>query len=159
MNSTFNPLREVPTSSNYKPGDYLVVIGEIFQRGYANGLIEQAKKEGLNIIYTTVGRRDKEGQLRALEPQEITDPKNLINIPLEAGFDLEKSSTGISPVDQIKDVKLSQWEAVQLNWNSIEESKQLATIRFQKNLHQVFLELDQRIPKDKNILFAHIMAG
>lgn len=159
MNSTYNPLREVPTVCKYQPGDYLVVIGEIFQRGYANGLIEEAQKQGLNVLFTTVGRRDKEGQLRALEPSEISDSQNLINIPLEAGFDLEKDASGLSPVDQVKDVKLSQWENVQLNWKSIEDSKTKAQDRFQKNLHQVFLELDQRIPKNKNVLFAHIMAG
>lgn len=58
------PLREKPSLSPYKKGDVLVLFGELF-RGYANGLVEEAERRGMTIVRATVGRREKDGVLRA----------------------------------------------------------------------------------------------
>lgn len=153
-------LRQMLKDSKFKAGDYMVVFGELFARGYANGIIDEAEKAGLKIIYSTVGRRDANDQLRPLNSEELEKSrKPLINIPLETGFDLEKSSSGISPVDQLQGVKMSEWDQVHLNWSLIEESKELARKSFQDRLQKYMNELDQLIPAQKNILFVHTMAG
>ena len=40
----FTPLRDYKRTSPYKQGDVFVLFGELFSRGYANGLVENAKK-------------------------------------------------------------------------------------------------------------------
>jgi len=50
--SEYTPLRAVPETAGYKPGDCLVLIGELFGRGYANGLIEEARRLGMTVIGT-----------------------------------------------------------------------------------------------------------
>lgn len=160
MTATYHPMRELPAKAEYNEGDYLVIFGEVFQRGYVNGLIDEAKKAKMNIIYATVGRRDSEGQLRALTEEELADKDQpLINIPLEAGFDLETPEGGVSPVDQLKDLKMSQWKEAKLNWEHIEQSKQMGRERFNLNLKNYVTEITKMIPQDANILFAHTMAG
>ncbi len=91
----FFPIRNKPAAQNFKKGDVLVLFGELFNRGYANGLVEEAEKNGLKVIRATVGRRDAGGELRTLTAEESENiPKPFINIPLEAGFDLEKDASG-----------------------------------------------------------------
>lgn len=110
----FKPLRDIPTNS-YSGKDVLVVFGEVFARGYVNGLIDEAKKTGMKVIYSTVGRRDENEQLRPLNANELAEKDQpLINVPLECGFDLVKSSKGQSPADQLKGLKLS--EADKASW-------------------------------------------
>ena len=121
----FFPLREKPAPAPYKAGDVLVLFGELFNRGYANGLVEEAEKMGMTIVRATVGRRDKDGSLRALTAEETANvPKPFINIPLEAGFDMEPAANGLSPVDQMKDIKLSDWQNAKIDMKAIEESRQ-----------------------------------
>src|ERR1700710_1777944 len=97
----FEPLRQVNLVSGYGKDDVLVVFGEVFARGYVNGLIDEARKAGMKVIYGTVGRRDENDELRPLTAEELKDKDQpLINVPLECGFDLAKSSKGLSPVDQ-----------------------------------------------------------
>lgn len=154
-----SPIKTVPNKSPWKKGDYLVLFGELFQRGYANGLVEEAARVGMTLIKGTVGRRDKE-TLRPLnqeELQNITD--KIINIPLEAGFDLEPNSEGLSPVDYLKDIKLTEWENAKLDWTKIEDSRKKGIARFKKNLKAYFTELEKQIEPGKNVLFAHLMAG
>lgn len=154
-----NPIRNIPTKSPWQKGDYLVLFGELFQRGYANGLVDEANRIGMTLIKGTVGRREKE-TLRPLNEDElklVTD--KIINIPLEAGFDLEQNSQGLSPVDYLKDIKLSDWESAKLDWTLIEESRQKGIARFKKNLKAYFVELEKQIQPGKNVLFAHLMAG
>ena len=88
------PMTTLPPTAGYKDGDVLVLIGELFGRGYANGMIEEARRLGMNIIGTTVGRRDADNQLRPLTSEELAEAEQIlgapiINIPLEAGFDYE----------------------------------------------------------------------
>lgn len=156
-----NAMRSLPETAKYKPGDILVVFGELFTRGYANGIVDEAERAGLKIIRSTVGRRDADGTLRPLNPDELaSQPQPLINIPLEAGFDMEPcAQDGISPVDQMKGVKMSEWESTRLDWAKVASSRELATARFRKNVTQYFAELEKHIPKGANVIFAHTMAG
>ncbi len=156
----FFPLRELKSPAGFGRGDVLVLFGELFNRGYANGLIEAAEKEGVKIIRTTVGRRDKDGQLRPLTSEERQSiPEPFINIPLEAGFDMDLDSSGQSPVDQLKEIRLTDWQSAKLNFAGIEESYQKGLSRFRSNLNQFLVELEPHLPTQGNVLFAHLMAG
>jgi len=154
------PLKEKPALSPYKKGDVLVLFGELFSRGYANGLVEEAEKRGMTIVRATVGRREKDGSLRALNAEETANiPKPFINVPMEAGFDMEPDSHGQTPCDQIANVKLGDWQNAKVNWESIKESRKKGEARFIKNTELFLKELEQHIPKGANVLFAHLMAG
>ena len=59
-------LTELPHNTLFKAGDVFVLFGELFGRGYANGLVNEARKAGMQIIGITVGRRDENNALRAL---------------------------------------------------------------------------------------------
>jgi hypothetical protein len=157
----FVPLRELPPLSQFKKGDVLVVFGELFSRGYANGIVDEALKRGLTVVRSTVGRRDETGKLRALTSEETAAiPQPFINIPMEAGFDLEPcAQDGTTPVDQTKTIKLSEWQNAKLDWSKIESSRQLARERFKKNLSAYTAELKKHIPKSAKVIFAHTMAG
>nr|BFD63387.1 hypothetical protein BdHM001_20680 [Bdellovibrio sp. HM001] len=154
------PLHEKPALSPYKKGDVLVLFGELFTRGYANGLVEEAERRGMTIVRATVGRREKDGSLRPLTAEESENiPAPFINVPLEAGFDLEPDSKGVTPCAQLEGVKMSEWDQVQLDWASIEESHKNGVARFRKNTEQFLKELEKHIPTGANVLFAHLMAG
>lgn len=154
------PLRTKPKLSPYKKGDVLVLFGELFQRGYANGLVEEAEQRGMTIIHSTVGRREKDGTLRPLNAEEVAAiPQPFINIPIEAGFDLEPAKNNISPVDQIKDVKLSDWEKTQIDWNAIAESNAKGTQRFRTSVANWLHAVESHIPKGAQVCIAHLMAG
>lgn len=154
------PLREKPALAPYKKGDVLVLFGELFSRGYANGLVEEAERRGMTIVRATVGRREKDGSLRALTAEETANiPKPFINVPLEAGYDLEADSHGVTPCDQMKDAGLKDWEQTKLNPESLKESRAKGTARFRKNTELFLKELEQHIPAGANVLFAHLMAG
>lgn len=153
-------LREATVSSPWKKGDVLVLFGELFARGYANGLVEEAERQGLTVVRATVGRREKDGTLRPLTAEEAAAiPKPFINVPLEAGFDLEPDSQGRIPVDFIRDVKLSEWESATLDFEALEDSRRRAVERFRKNTAEFLSQLKPLIPAGANVLFAHLMAG
>ncbi|MCB0421236.1 MAG: hypothetical protein KDD61_09575 [Bdellovibrionales bacterium] len=157
---TYHPLRDVPQRHKYGSGDVLVVFGELFQRGYANGIVDEAKKAGMKIIYSTVGRRDENLQLRCLTSDELREKEApLVNVPLEAGFDLEPSKQGPSPVDQLKGIKLSHWESAELDFAQVEESQKAGRIRFRKAVQDYLVQLEKEIPESANVLFVHTMAG
>ena len=146
--------------SRFGEGDILVLFGELFNRGYANGLVEEAERRGMKIIRATVGRRDKDGSLRSLTAEEIAEqPQPLINVPLEAGFDLEPAADGLSPVDRLKEVKLSEWESCVLPREKILESRKKGRARFTESVRNFVTQLKPHLPKGKNVLFAHLMAG
>lgn len=154
------PLREKPALSSYKKGDVLVLFGELFSRGYANGLVEEAERLGMKIVRATVGRREKDNSLRPLTSEESAAiPQPFINVPLEAGFDMEPDSKGVTPCDQLKDVKLTDWNKVSLDWKGIEESQKKGVERFKQSTKIFIQELEKHIPKGANVLFAHLMAG
>ncbi|KYG63584.1 hypothetical protein AZI87_14370 [Bdellovibrio bacteriovorus] len=154
------PLREKPALSAYKKGDVLVLFGELFSRGYANGLVEEAERRGMTIVRATVGRREKDGSLRALTAEETAlIPQPFINVPLEAGFDMDAAANGVTPCDQLKDIKLSDWDKAELDWKAIDESQAHGVARFKKNTELFMKELEKHVPAGANVLFAHLMAG
>lgn len=159
--TSFNPIRQWPQKAPYKKGDVLVIFGEVFQRGYVNGLIEEALKNEMKVIYATVGRRDSDGQLRPLTDEEIKQKEQspLINIPLEAGFDMTPSEKGSSPVDQLQGVKMSQWQEATLDWAQVAESQTKGQDSFRERTRKYLEALEPMIPQGANVLFAHIMAG
>jgi len=160
MTSTYHAIRHLKKDSTYKPGDVLVLFGELFNRGYANGLVDEAERRGMKIIRTTVGRRDKDGALRPLNAEEMASvPQPFINVPLEAGFDLEPDDQGMTIVDYLKEVKLSEWESFEMDKNSLESSRKKGRDRFLKNLKTYLTQLEAHIPEGSNVLFAHLMAG
>ncbi len=161
LDSTYHALRKLPPmSEKFKSGDVLVLFGELFNRGYANGLVEEAERRGMKIVRSTVGRRDKDGTLRALNEEEMASiPKPFINIPLEAGFDMETDDSGKPILDYVKDTKLSEWENASIPEKSLQEAKLKGRARFKKYLTQYLTALEKEIPAGKNVLFAHLMAG
>lgn len=151
--------RSSQTPTEFSSNDTLILFGELFNRGYANGLVEAAQSKGMKIIYSTVGRRDKEMSLRPLNSEElIASPSPLINIPLEAGFDLESDASGVSPVSRAQDTKLSEWQNCKIPTKSLNESLQKGRERFRNNVKNYITELRKLNPTG-NLYFAHLMAG
>ena len=160
----YNAMREMPATAGFKEGDVLFLCGELFGRGYANGIVDEAKAKGMTIIGSTVGRRDTDGTLRALNGEELAIAEEslggkIINIPLEAGFDMEPGSDGISPVDRFKGVKPDEWSKVSLDPAQVQYSKERGTERFRGNLAAVIAELETLLPAKGNLLVVHTMAG
>lgn len=160
--SPFNPLRSLPESAPYGPKDTLVVFGEVFQRGYVNGLIEEATRKGMNIVYTTVGRRDSEtNALRPLTPSELSEKGQspIINVPLEAGFDLIPWENGQTLVDQLSGYKMSEWKDISINENEMEHIILQSRKDFSQRVSAMVEELKKELPPNGHIVFAHTMAG
>jgi hypothetical protein len=155
------PLRHLPPTAGYKPGDVFVIFGELFSRGYANGIVDEAKRAGLKVIYSTVGRRDKDSGLRPLNSEELAaQPEPFINVPLEAGFDLEPcAQDGSTPVDQLAGIKLSEWENTKLDWAKIESSRSRGIERFKASVEKYMQALAPHISKGASVTFVHTMAG
>ena len=156
-------LRELPQNTVFKEGDIFVLFGELFGRGYVNGLLKQARECKMRIIGLTVGRRNADKTLRALSEEELKEAEQniggeIINIPLEAGFDME-SVDGVSPVDMANAIDKNQWREAKLDNEKILACKQAAEKKFCEKLEQFMEVLEQMIPADKNIFFAHTMAG
>lgn len=162
--SDYRPMTELPPVAGYKPGDVLVLFGELFGRGYANGLVEEAKRLGMTVLGTTVGRRDSDGALRPLTPDELAEAEallggHIINIPLEAGFDMESPDGEPSIAEQLKKAKPDEWEQVSFTSEFIQKAQTAGQARFLANLARLTQELEARIPVGANLLFAHTMAG
>ena len=145
----------------FNESDTLVIFGEVFPGGYVSGLIRSAQSKGMKVIYSTVGRRDAEdGTLRKLNTQELeSQPKPLINIPLEAGFDMEPADSGKRPIDLCQNIKLNGWEQALLDKDLMEDSRKKAISSFRQRTEQWMTELSQTLPDEGNVLIAHTMAG
>lgn len=156
----YNPIRSKPVHKSFVKGDVLVLFGELFSRGYANGLVEEAEKNGMTVVRATVGRRDTEGNLRALTAEESENiPRPFINVPLEAGFDLEKDEHGKAPNDYLSGVKLSEWQNAGIPAASLAESREKGRLRLRANTKRFLAELEQYITPGRHVHFAHLMAG
>ena len=158
------PLQTLPAKAGYKKGDVFVLVGELFGRGYANGIVDEARKTGMTIIGTTVGRRDSDGTLRPLNAEELAEAEanlggKIINIPLEAGFDMEQAADGQSFADLLKIVKPDSYESFVCDKGRLEEVRAKGAARFKNNLGGVVARLQQEIPAGVNVLFSHAMAG
>jgi hypothetical protein len=162
--SDYRPLRELPPAAGFGPGDVLVLVGELFGRGYANGVLDAARRHGMTIIGTTVGRRESDGSLRPLTDEERGEAEStlggrIVNIPLEAGFDMESVAGAPSACDQLKGVKPDAIADLSLDWTALEACRRQGTARFTAAIGQVAAELETLIPPAANVVFVHAMAG
>lgn len=161
----YDPLRELPLPGGWRAGDVLVVFGELFGRGYANGIVDEARRAGLALVGATVGRRDGDGPLRPLTPEELATAEanlggKIINVPLEAGFDLEPPGDGgPTPAEQLKRIKADGWREAALDWDALERSRAAGAARFERNAALFAAELERLVPPGANLLFVHTMAG
>jgi hypothetical protein len=161
----YDPLRELPAPAGWKAGDVLVVFGELFGRGYANGIVDEARRVGMTLVGATVGRRDGgDGPLRPLNAEELAQAEanlggRIINVPLEAGFDLEAVDGGPSPVEQLKRVKADSWRDFKVDWEALERSRAAGAARFERNAAAFAAELAALIPAGAGLLVVHTMAG
>lgn len=157
----FNPIRKQPSLPTFSNEDTLVIFGEVFQRGYVNGMIEEAKRHGMNVIYSTVGRRDEKNKLQKLNTEQL-ESKNqqpIVNVPLEAGFDLTSWKDGSTLVDKLSPYKMSQWKDIEVDMDELDEVIAKSNQDFKKRTSEFVNELEKILPQKGNIIFAHTMAG
>lgn len=157
-------LTEIPQNNLYRKGDVFVLFGELFGRGYVTGLLDQAKKAGMEIIGITVGRRDENNKLRPLTDEELAQAEanlggRIINTPAMAGFDLDSPEGEPTPTDLLSSLTLENWETEKLDWAHIEKCRQVGVERFQDAVAKIMAELEGMIADGKNVHFAHTMAG
>lgn len=157
-------LTQIPQNTLYKKGDVFVLFGELFGRGYVTGLLDQAKKAGMEIIGITVGRRDENNKLRPLTEEELAQAEanlggRIINVPAMAGFDLDSAEGEPTPTDLLGALTLENWETEKLDWAHIEKCRQIGVKRFQDAVAKIMAELEGMIADGKNVHFAHTMAG
>ena len=162
--TAFNPLTQLSKNTLFKKGDVFILFGELFGKGYANGLVDQARSAGMKILGITVGRRDKDLQLRQLNNEELVESESnlggkIINIPLEAGFDFDASEGKPSVSEMLGQVTIDNWATFSLDFKAIEECRKIGQKRFLSNLTKVIVLITKEIPSDSNVFFAHIMAG
>lgn len=160
----YKPMEILPETAGYGKGDVLVLIGELFGRGYANGLVDEAKRLGMTVIGTTVGRRDSTGELRPLLPEELAESEallggSIINIPLEAGFDMESVEGKPSISEQLKKARPDDFASISFEDGFIEKARNAGTTRFRRSVAQVADTVAGMIPSGANVLLAHTMAG
>jgi hypothetical protein len=160
-----HPLRDVPERGGWGAGDVLVVFGELFGRGYANGIVDAARRAGMTIVGATVGRRDGAGPLRPLTPDELAKAEanlggRVVNVPLEAGFDLEPPAPGgPTPVAQLEGAKADDWRSVALDWDAVARSREAGARRFAGGAAAFAEALAALVPAGAGLLFVHTMAG
>lgn len=158
------PLTQVPQNSLFRAGDVFVLFGELFGRGYASGLVSQARAAGMQIVGITVGRRDDNNALRPLNDEELAAAEanlggRIINVPLMAGFDLDAPAGEPTPTELLNAVTLKTWEQDTLDWAHIEKCRAIGTERFRKGVAEVMAQLEPLVGAGRNVFFAHTMAG
>ena len=157
-------LRHIPQANLFRQGDVFVLFGELFGRGYVNGLIDEARRAGMTIVGITVGRRDANNALRALDAEELAEAEaklggRIINVPLMAGFDLDAPEGAQNPTEMLSGVTLKSWQQDTLDWDKIEACRQAGVHRFTTSTATVMAEIDKLVPDGANVFFAHTMAG
>ncbi|MEW7851207.1 hypothetical protein AB2N08_21175 [Massilia aurea] len=158
------PLRHIPTANVFRKGDVFVLFGELFGRGYVNGLIDEARAAGMTIVGITVGRRDETGALRALDAAELAEAEEklggrIINVPLMAGFDMDAPDGEKNPTEMLSGITLKTWQEEKLDWAHIERCREAGVRRFTTSAATVMAEIDKLVPQGANVFFAHTMAG
>lgn len=161
---TITSLKQLPQTNIFRKGDVFVLFGELFGRGYASGLVNEARKAGMEIVGITVGRRDENNALRPLDAEELAAAEanlggRIINVPLMAGFDLDAPAGEPTPTDLLGKLALKTWETDKLDWDHIEKCRQVGIQRFKDGVAQVMAQLDGLIGEGRNVFFAHTMAG
>ena len=162
--TVLTPLREIPQSNIFRKGDTFVLFGELFGRGYANGLVDEARKAGMTIMGITVGRRDENNALRPLNAEELATAEanlggKIFNVPLMAGFDLDAPAGTPTPTDMLGNMTLKSWQDDKLDFAHIEKCREVGVKRFKDSVAKVMTELDGKIKDGSNVFFAHTMAG
>lgn len=157
-------LRHIPQDNLFRKGDVFVLFGELFGRGYVNGLIDEARKAGMTIVGITVGRRDENNALRALNDEELAEAQaklggRIINVPLMAGFDLDAPEGEQNPTEMLSGLTLKSWQEDKLDWEKVERCREAGVRRFTESTKRVMAEIDALIPDGSNVFFAHTMAG
>jgi hypothetical protein len=157
-------LRHIPHANVFRKGDVFVLFGELFGRGYVNGLIDEARAAGMTIVGITVGRRDETGALRALNAEELAEAEEklggkIVNVPLMAGFDMDAPAGEQNPTEQLSGITLKSWQEDKLDWEKIERCREAGVRRFTESARTVMGEIDKLIPQGANVFFAHTMAG
>src|SRR3954468_12810566 len=153
-------LRHIPQANVFKKGDVFVLFGELFGRGYVNGLIDEARAAGMTIVGITVGRRDENNALRALNAEELAEAEEklggkIINVPMMAGFDLDAPPGEQNPTEMLSGITLKSWQEDQLDWTKIEACRAAGVRRFSESAAQAMAEIDKLIPDGANVFFAH----
>jgi hypothetical protein len=162
--TTLTSLREIPEGNIFREGDVFVLFGELFGRGYANGLVNEARKAGMTILGITVGRRDENNKLRPLMDEELAVAERnlggrIINVPLMAGFDLDAPAGEPTPTDLLSSMTIKSWPQDKLDWKQIEKCREVGVKRFKDSVAAVMSQIDRQIADGKNVFFAHTMAG
>ena len=157
-------LNQLPQKNIFRAGDVFVLFGELFGRGYANGLVNEARQAGMSIIGITVGRREADGTLRPLNDEELAAAEEnlggkIINVPLMAGFDMDAPAGTPTPTEMLGKLTLKSWTEDKLDWDHIAKCREIGVERFKTSLAQVMSTLDGMIPDGRNVFFAHTMAG
>lgn len=160
----YKALRHIPDAKLFRQGDVFVLFGELFGRGYVNGLIDEARAAGMTILGITVGRRDDSGALRALTAEEHAEAEaklggRIINVPLMAGFDMDAPEGEQNPTQMLSGVTLKGWQDDKLDWDKIEACRVAGVRRFGASAQQAMADIDKLIPDGANVFFAHTMAG
>jgi hypothetical protein len=127
-------------------------------------LIDEARKAGMTIVGVTVGRRDDNDVLRALNADELAQAETdlggkIVNVPLMAGFNLDAPAGQPTPTDLVNQMTLASWQTDKLDWPYVEQCRAIGTKRFTDSVTQAMAELDKLIPDGANVYFAHTMAG
>jgi hypothetical protein len=157
-------LHQLPQQNIFRKGDLFVLFGELFGRGYANGLVNEARQAGMQIVGITVGRRDANNVLRPLNDQELAAAEaglggKIINVPLMAGFDLDAPAGAPTPTDMLGSMTLKTWMDDKLDWAHIEKCREVGIKRFRDSVAEVMALLNGMVPDGRNVFFAHTMAG
>ncbi len=163
MNGPTN-LTRLPQPHAFRAGDVFVLFGELFGRGYANGLVAQARAAGMTIVGITVGRRETDGTLRPLNDEELAAAEanlggKIINVPLMAGFDMDAPAGTPTPTEMLGKLTLKTWTEDKLDWDRIAQCREVGVARFKASVAQVMATLDGMIPDGAKVFFAHTMAG
>lgn len=163
MNSPID-LTQLPQQNIFRKGDVFVLFGELFGRGYANGLVNEAREAGMTIVGITVGRRDENNALRPLTAEELAAGEEnlggkIINLPLMAGFDMDAPAGGPTPTEMLGKLTLKTWQEDRLDFDHIAKCREIGVQRFQDTVKEVMATLDGMIEDGRNVFFAHTMAG
>lgn len=157
-------LRTLSQPTLFKKGDVFVLFGELFGRGYANGLVGEARAAGMTIIGMTVGRREADGSLRKLNDEELASAEanlggKIINVPMMAGFDQDAPAGTPTVTALVGEMGLKTWQADKLDWAHVEACRAIGVARFKAAVSEAMAQLDAMIPAGANVFFAHTMAG
>lgn len=162
--NTLPSLNQLPNAKLFRMGDIFVLFGELFGRGYATGLIHEARQAGMKIVGITVGRREKDNTLRPLTEDELAAAEanlggKIINLPLMAGFDQDAPAGEPTPTELLNGMTLSNWTESKLDWSQVDRCQAVGIKRFNGTASSVMTQLNDMIPDGSNVFFAHTMAG